>query len=123
MRFLIDECLSPHLVSVAHNRGFEAYHVAHRGWSTLLDPHILKHLLDEELILVTNNRDDFLRLIVGVELHPGLVIILENVRRQEQIRLFDAVLEAISGMKSLINKVIEIDAHGAINVFELPEVA
>ena len=29
MRFLIDECLSPLLVSVAAQSGYEAYHIAH----------------------------------------------------------------------------------------------
>ena len=67
MKFLIDECLSPRLVSVANDRGFEAYHVAHRGWAGLRDPQLLKHLLDEELVLVTNDRDDFLDLMSGVE--------------------------------------------------------
>ena len=122
MKFLIDECLSPGLVSVANNRGFEAYHVVYRGWGGLTDPQLLRHLLDEELVLVTNNRDDFLDLVSGVELHPGLVVILENVRRADQIALFDRGLEALSKMTSLINKVVEIDADGAVTAFELPEI-
>ena len=122
MKFLIDECLSPHLVAVANNRGFEAHHVVYRGWGGLTDPQLLRHLLDEELILVTNNRDDFLDLVSGVELHPGLVVLLENVRRADQITLFDGGLEALSKMTSLINKVVEIDADGAVTAFELPEI-
>ena len=120
MKFLIDECLSPRLVAVANARGFEAYHVAHRGWGGLGDAQLLKRLLDDELILVTNNRDDFVHLVSGVELHPGLVVILENVRRDEQIALFEAGLAAISKVKSLMNKVVEIDREGGVTFFELP---
>jgi hypothetical protein len=60
--------------------------------------------------------------VSGVELHPGLVVILENVRRADQIALFDRGLEALSKMTSLINKVVEIDAEGTVTVFELPEI-
>lgn len=122
MKFLIDECLSPRLVSVANDRGFEAYHVVHRGWGGLLDSQLLKHLLDEELVLVTNDRDDFLDLMSGVELHPGLVVILDNVRRDDQVALFGAGLEVMSKMTSLINKVVEIHSEGAVTVSQLPEI-
>jgi predicted nuclease of predicted toxin-antitoxin system len=122
MRFLIDECLTPGLVSVANNRGFEAYHVVYRGWAGLTDSRLLRHLLDEELILVTNNRDDFLDLVSGVELHSGLVVILENVRRADQIALFDSGLDVLSKMASLVNKVVEIGGDGTVAVFEMPEI-
>ena len=122
MKFLIDECLSPHLAIVANSYGFEAYHVAHRGWGGLADHQLLNHLLDEGLVLVTNNRDDFLALVSGVELHPGLVIILKNVRRSRQIDLFEAGVKVLSGMRSSINKVIEIDENGAVRILELPEI-
>jgi hypothetical protein len=43
-----------------------------------------------------------------------------NVRRADQIALFESGLEAISKMTSLINKVIEIHGDGAVDMFELP---
>jgi len=122
MKFLIDECLSPALVTVAHERGFEAYHVAHRGWSGLKDPQLLEQLVDQELILVTNNRDDFLSLMSGVELHPGLVVLLDNVRRQRQVELFTAVLEVLRPLTSMINKVAEAASDGTISIFDLPAI-
>ena len=67
MKFLVDECLSPVLVETANERGFEAYHVVYRGWEGLKDGQLLKHLIDEELILVTNNRDDFVALVSNVD--------------------------------------------------------
>lgn len=120
MRFLIDECLSPELVTAANNRGFEAYHVVHRGWGGLKDPQLLLKLISEELILVTNNRDDFLALIRGVELHPGLIVIIENARRPGQLAYFDAALDVLSDMKSMINKVIEVAAGGVVTVKDMP---
>jgi predicted nuclease of predicted toxin-antitoxin system len=120
MKFLVDECLSPALVAVAHARGFDAYHVAHRGWEGSKDGQILKRLVDEELTLVTNNRDDFVALVSGIELHPGLVVILDNVRRDDQVALFVAALEAVGAMTSLINKVVEVAADRSVKLYDLP---
>ena len=122
MKFLIDECLSPALVSVAHDHGFEAYHVAHRGWSGLKDPQLLQQLVENELILVTNNREDFLSLMSGVELHPGLVVVLDTVRRQQQVELLTAVLEALRPRRSMINKVAEVASDGKVSIYDLPAI-
>lgn len=121
MKFLIDECLTPQLVATAHQRGFEAYHVAHRGWSGLTDSQVLERLIAEELVLVTNNRDDFLALVGDVDLHPGLVVILDNVRRDEQVQLFAAGLDVIGALTSMINKVVEVAKDGSVSMLELPE--
>lgn len=120
MKFLVDECLSPALTAVAHDAGHEAYHVVHRGWSGESDPRILQHLLAEELVLVTNNRDDFLALVQGMDVHPGLVVIVQNVRRAEQVRLFGLVLLAVGGDASLINRVVEVSEDGTITSYDLP---
>ncbi len=37
LRFLIDENLSPALARTAEAFGYAAFHVAHRGWSSLPD--------------------------------------------------------------------------------------
>ena len=42
MRFLIDECLSPLLVSVAAQSGYEAYHIAHLGKAGWTDPEVTR---------------------------------------------------------------------------------
>ena len=120
MRFLIDECLSPSLVDVASEQGFLAYHVAYRKWSGLKDPQLLAKLLEEELILVTNNRDDFLGIMGDVELHPGLVVIMENVPREQQMRIFGIALEALAQVSSMVNKVLEVSSDGSIAMYDLP---
>lgn len=122
MRILIDECLSPALVTVANDLGFEAYYVAHRGWAGYTDGQLMREILREEFVLVTNNRDDFLGLIRGVELHPGLIVFLDNVRRSVQLDLFAIALSAATALPSMINRVIEIDASGNVNCYALPQV-
>lgn len=123
MKFLIDECLSPVLAEAAHNAGFDAYHVAHRGWGSLKDPQLYRVIISEELILVTNNRDDFLHLVGGQELHPGLIVIIENARRERQLEFFQAALEVLSEMTDMINKVMEVSGDGSVTVYDLPRVA
>jgi predicted nuclease of predicted toxin-antitoxin system len=120
VKFLIDECLSPALVTVANDAGYEAYHVAHRGWSGLKDAQLREHLLDQDLILVTNNGSDFLALLGAVEFHPGLIVVLENVRRDEQMECFRSALNAICDQDELTNRVVEVDGRGRVRIFGLP---
>jgi len=120
VKLLVDECLSPALAAVAHAQGCEAYHVAHRGWAGLSDPQLLKHLIHKDLVLVTNNRDDFLALVGGTEVHPGLIVLVDNVRRSEQIVLFSIALGVASTLPSMINKVIEVRADGSFVTYDLP---
>jgi len=120
VRFLVDECLTPRLCTLAHEYGHEAYHVAHRGWGRLKDPQLLAKMLAESLVLVTNNRDDFVALIGDAELHPGLIVIVESVRRNEQIASFATALDAIGGREDLINTVVEVDGDRTVEVYELP---
>ena len=122
MRILIDECMSPALVTVANDLGFEAYHVAHRGWAGYSDGQVLREISKGEFVLVTNNRDDFLELIRGVDLHPGLIVLVDNVRRSVQLDLFAIALSAATALPSMINRVIEVDAAGNISLYALPGV-
>ncbi|HEY4305337.1 MAG TPA: DUF5615 family PIN-like protein [Gemmatimonadaceae bacterium] len=117
---LIDECLSPANVGVANEEGFEAHHVVHRGWSGHSDVALLRHAMAEDLILVTNNGDDFRKLVSGVELHPGLIVLVDNMRRSEQARLFRLALAECRALDSCINKVIEVASDGNVVVFDLP---
>jgi len=67
--FLIDENLSPGLVRTAYGFGHGAFHINHRGWSSLPDPEVLRHVLDEDLTLVTNNWDDFRPMLARTTVH------------------------------------------------------
>jgi len=56
VRLLIDECLSPELARDAQAAGFEAYHLVHLGRAGWQDWNIAGFAVDQDMILVTNNR-------------------------------------------------------------------
>jgi len=122
--FLIDENLSPRLVDTACGFGYVAFHINHRGWSSLPDAEVLRHVLDEDLTLVTNNWDDFRPMLRRAEVHPGAVVILPNVRRERQIELFSAALSAIGDADpplDMVNTVLEVDEDGTVVRYSLPD--
>ena len=118
--WLIDECLSPKLVDAAATRLQQAWHVNHRGLSGRLDPFIARWCVEHDFVLVTNNGRDFRSIYTGLELHPGLVVILPKVERPDQLKLFGAVLDRVEGEPDLINKLVEIDADGVITILDWP---
>ena len=118
--WLIDECLSPKLADLATERAEFAWHVNHRGLRGRLDPFIARWCVERDLVLVTNNARDFRRIYAGLELHPGLVVILPKVERPDQVRLFGIVLQRIETEPDLINKLVEIDAAGTITILDWP---
>ena len=60
LKFLIDECLSPDLVAVAHGRGFvESSHVVWMGKAGMKDWELKPFILGGDWTLVTRNSVDF----------------------------------------------------------------
>lgn len=119
MRFLIDECLSIDLVSVAIQVGHEAQHVAHIGKAGWKDWNVLRHAAEGDFVLVTNNASDFRRLYGTQPLHAGLVIIIPNVNRAVQQQLFRGALDELAGHGEPINRVLEVDIDGDEVTFDL----
>lgn len=79
---------------------------------------------DNDLIVVTNNRRDFLHEYAGMELHPGLVVIVPKGDKSTQIGWFAAIVDFLLAMdEPPINKLIEIDASGRITVTDWPRAA
>jgi hypothetical protein len=68
----------------------------------------------------TNNGSDFLALLRAVDFHPGLIVVLENVRRDEQMECFRSALNAICDQDELTNHVVEVDGRGRVRIFGLP---
>jgi len=121
--FLIDENLSPALVRIANDFGFAAFHLVHRGWSSLDDPQVLRRVLDEDLTLVTNNWDDFRPMLGREAIHPGIVVIVPNVRRERQCELFAAALGAIRDHDpplDMVNTVVAVEADGTVTRYAWP---
>ncbi len=121
MRFLVDECLHKDLVKIAHAAGYEAYHVVDFGKAGAKDYQLREIIVKEEFVFVTNNAKDFKRLLEKTELHPGLVIVVPNVRPSVQDELLRSALDEIAKLPSLVNKVLEIWSNNDVRIYEMPE--
>jgi predicted nuclease of predicted toxin-antitoxin system len=108
VRFLIDECLHLSLVEVLAGAGHVAEHVVYRGMQGWQDHSLMKVVMADEAIFVTNNAADFLALHGREELHPGLVILLPTVTPARQRDLMRAVVAHFGVRYDLINRVIEV---------------
>ena len=123
MRFLIDECLSVDLVTVAGQCGHEAQHVAHVGRAGWKDWNVARYAREGDFILVTNNASDFRQLYAAQPLHAGLVILIPVVNRVMQQRLFRAALDELAVIGEPVNRVLEVDLDGdevTLTLYDLP---
>jgi predicted nuclease of predicted toxin-antitoxin system len=116
VRFLIDECLSVALVAVAANAGHEARHIGRAGSK---DRDIVHYAAAEDFVVVTNNASDFRRLVAAQTLHAGLIILVPNVGRAMQCRLFQAALDQLVVFGEPVNQVLEVDLAGDDVTFAL----
>lgn len=114
MKFLIDECLSPELATLARARGHpESTHVTWLGLAGRKDWAIARRAIDGGYVLVTNNTGDFRRLYAREKVHVGLVCLnvapgLMSLELQK--RLFLLALAEL-GDDEPTNEVLEITAH------------
>jgi len=124
MKFLIDECLSVDLVSVAHRAGHEAQHVARIGKAGWKDWNVVRYASDGDFTLVTNNASDFRSLYADEPLHAGLVVIIPNVGRILQQQLFRGALDELSQLGEPVNRVLEVNLDGdevTFDAYDLPK--
>ena len=121
MRFLIDECLTIDLVSIAGQAGHEAQHVSHVGKAGWKEWNVVRYAAEGDFVLVTNNASDFRKLYATQPLHAGLVIIIPSVNRVEQQRLFHGALDELYRFGDLINRVLEVDIKGDEMTFDFYE--
>jgi predicted nuclease of predicted toxin-antitoxin system len=112
VRFLIDECLSVDLVTVAGESGHEAQHVAHVGRAGWKDWNVMRSASDGDFVLVTNNASDFRQLYAAQPLHAGLVILIPAVNRVVRQKLFPAALDELTVIGEPVNRVLELDLDG-----------
>ncbi len=127
MKFLIDECLSPDLVRLAHERGHgESTHVTWLGLRSRGDWSIVRRAVDDGYVLVTNNTTDFTPLLRRESAHAGLVCL--NVAPglmslDVQRRLFALALDRLGDVEP-INELLEVtlqeDRSVRIERYELP---
>lgn len=127
MKFLIDECLSPTLATIARTRGFpESTHVAWIGLRSRQDWMLVHRAVDDGYVLVTNDRADFTSLMDREPVHPGLVCMnvahgLMSLAVQQS--LFEHALSYIAD-DDLAGQVVEVTlaADRTIRVDRYPSV-
>jgi hypothetical protein len=118
-KILIDECLTAALVEVARKKGFVADYVTWIGLKGAKDWTIVPHAIDNDFIVATNNRRDFLREYTKHALHNGLIVIVPQVERDAQIVLFGRALDVIvSSGGDIVNKVVEVLLDGSVHIRE-----
>ena len=121
MKFLIDECLSPDLVAVAHNRHFvESSHIVWLGKAGWKDWQLKPFIIGDDWTFVTRNSVDFRGPadqpgteghFANVPLHAGLICINgpNGMTAEVQCELFEAALDEIGTTGQLVNEVVEVD--------------
>ncbi|HET6232663.1 MAG TPA: hypothetical protein VFE05_21490 [Longimicrobiaceae bacterium] len=65
-------------------------------------------------------------MLARAKIHPGIVVILPNVRRERQIELFGTALAALCAHDpplDMINTVLEVDEHATVTMYSLPPTA
>lgn len=75
MNLLLDENLSPRLISRLSAKGVPASHIAHLGRSGLSDPDLWQFAFESDRVVATINARDFLTLAANAVLHPGLIVL------------------------------------------------
>lgn len=74
MKFLIDECLSPTLATIARERGFpESTHVTWVGLRSRQDWAVVRRAVADGYVVVTQDTADFTLLMEREAMHPGLL--------------------------------------------------
>jgi predicted nuclease of predicted toxin-antitoxin system len=129
VRLWFDEDLSPTLVRVAHELGFEGTCNRDRGVLGISDATLRKLVQREKFVLVTDNASDFRPMYVRDDVHPGLIVVPAGHGRARQQTLTRDVITwvANAALQSdqdaadyMLNRLVEIDQHGSVTSYELP---
>lgn len=125
MKLLLDENLSPRLVSRLADLGLFALHVAHIGKAGLSDAALFRYAFQHDMAVVTINAADFLTLAANVDLHPGLIVLRQSgLTADEQWTHLEPAVVAIMGETSdpptLTNEVVEVTGAGRFRRYVLP---
>lgn len=129
--FLIDECLTPALTSIARERGYSAKHVSRiKDLKGKSDRKVTQYALEHHMIVVTNNLVDFDLIYRSKDIHPGLIFLSASgnlINKETHILMFENALEEIEET-TLSNEVIHVhldedrnkDLHLTLKRYPLP---
>lgn len=126
MKFLIDEDISPSIARIlCEELLVDAVAVRDRGLLGVRDREVLEYAFNEDRIVVTANIKDFEKFAQAVEIHGGIVFVIEgDLLRQEQL---EVCLEAVNFIqqetaagRDMINRVLYISVDGTKKLETLP---
>jgi predicted nuclease of predicted toxin-antitoxin system len=124
LRFFIDESLSPGLARRLNDRMIDAIHPRDVGRCGELDHVVLSRAIDEDGVIVTENKKDFQKLVSIVVLHPGLVVLPASAGSEKSWEHLTAALALIEAQPRpddyMVNRVIEVLGDGSLGVAILP---
>ena len=105
MRFLLDHDVPVNIARILVQDGHEVFEVKDVLKSDASDAAVLNWAIQNDLVLITCNRDDFLRLAKSQERLPSIIIL---IRRKTRIAECAALI-------SLINHASHSGIYGNIN--------
>ena len=136
MKFLVDECLSPKLVELAHAQGHgQSSHIVWLGRAGAKDWALIPVIVEGDWTFVTRNSADFRGsaghpgdrgLYASLALHAGLVCLNgpDGMARGLQRDLFGLALAELAARPDLVNQVLEVslEADGTVRLarYQLP---
>lgn len=129
MKLWFDEDLSPTLVQIANELGFDATCNRDRAMLGSSDHALWRLVQAEDYVFVTDNASDFRPLYAGTDVHHGLILMPATVGRDRQQQLTRAVIGWISTAAGaayerpsdfMLNTLVEIDEAGACSAQQLP---
>jgi predicted nuclease of predicted toxin-antitoxin system len=129
VRLWFDEDLSPTLVQVAHELGFEGTCNRDRGVLGIGDAPLRQLVHREGFVLVTDNSSDFRPMYMREDVHPGLIVVPAGYGRARQHLLTREVISWIANAAlqsnqaaadNMLNRLVEIDRDGSVTSYELP---
>ena len=122
LKLLLDENLSPALVSHLGSDDLDVVHVRDRGRQGTPDHLIAEWAYIEDRVLVTANVHDFEKLARVRGLHPGLVLIEDGqMPRRTQMALMEQICAIlVQHNRNLVNRVLRVAANGRMSWEEIP---
>jgi predicted nuclease of predicted toxin-antitoxin system len=96
MRFLVDECTGPAVASWLRDQNHDVFSVFDQARG-MDDDDIIRKALDEQWILITNDKDFGDKVYRDGRLHRGVILLrLEDERPTSKIQVLSRLLEAYS---------------------------
>ena len=106
---------------MARNDGLDVVHVRDRGMLETADHVVLERAHLEDLVFVTCNVADFVKLARARELHPGIVLIEDGaLLREEQLEVVRKAVAILQNEADLVNRVLRIWYDGSSVFEEIP---